>query len=680
MNRAASLLFATGLALASIGAVRDAGAAWVARTDLPSVLSETSVEVVDRSGQLLRVFPVEDGRWRLAVAAADVDADFVRMLVRYEDQRFWTHPGVDLRALARAAAQAIWHGDIVSGGSTLTMQVARLLENGSTGQWPGKIRQMRLALALEQRLTKDQILSLYLLHAPYGGNLEGIRSASRAWFGKDPKRLTPAEAALLIALPQSPENRRPDRHPETALQARDRVLERLFHHRVISDDDLQAAKRAAVPRRAVAFPSTAPNLAERVIAEDPLALRHQLTLDARIQTYLERLLRDALTFAPSRVTAALIVADHQSGEIIASVGSPDFTDTDRQGFVDMTRAIRSPGSTLKPLVYGLAFDQGLVHPATLIHDGPVQFGRYAPQNFDGQFRGDVRVRDALQLSLNIPVIKLTDALGPARVMAGLSRAGITAQLPGGKPGLAISLGGIGLSLRDLVQLYAAMARGGQAIQLRHVPGEAARDTRLMSAASAWQIGHILSGLAPPPGAPQDAVAYKTGTSYGHRDAWAIGWDGQHVIGVWVGRADGTPVPGAYGAEAAAPILFKAFGVVKPGFAALPPPPPETLLLGAARLPQPLQRFQARHLSLSETNAPELTFPPDGATLALDGGGLVVKLRGGQRPYSVLANGLPVATGVHAHEVALPHPGAGFSTVTVVDAKGLSSRVNLRVLN
>ena len=679
MKHAASLLFATGLALAGLGALRDAGDRWVATTTLPPVLTETSVEVLDRHGQLLRVLPVEDGRWRLAVTADEVDPIFKDMLIRYEDRRFWRHSGVDAIALLRAAGQAVWHQDIVSGGSTLTMQLARLLENGSTGKWPGKLRQIRLALALERQLTKDQILSLYLLHAPYGGNLEGVRSATRAWFGKEPRRLTHAEAALLIALPQAPEARRPDRNPEAARIARDRVVLRLESAGVVSTEDAVTARRAAVPLRTTRFPNLAPHLTNQVVAEDPVATLHRLTLDADIQARMERVLRSALTGSPMRVSASMVIADHQTGEILASVGSPDFTNTDRQGFVDMTRAIRSPGSTLKPLVYALAFDQGLAHPATLIHDGPVQFNRYAPQNFDGQFRGDVRISDALQMSLNIPVVKLTHAMGPARVMAALSRAGVNAQIPGGKPGLAISLGGIGLSLRDLVQLYAALARGGRAIELTHLPGMQATETVLISRSAAWHIGSILADVQPPPGAPANAVAYKTGTSYGHRDAWAIGWDGQHVIGVWIGRPDGTPVPGAYGADAAAPILFKAFGSLKPQFDALPPPPPETLLLGSAQLPQPLQRFGTRQTRGAGVFGPEMTFPPDGASLALADAPLTVKLRGGEKPYSILANGLPVVTGVQTNEIELPNPGAGFSTLTVVDAQGLSNRVNIRVL-
>ncbi|MFY9210104.1 MAG: penicillin-binding protein 1C [Aestuariivita sp.] len=680
MKRAAPLLFALGLTLGGAGALHDMGARWVAATEVPPVLSETSVEVVDRDGRLLRVFPVEDGRWRLGIKPSGVDPDFIDMLLRYEDRRFWEHAGVDPLALIRAVAQAAWSREIVSGGSTLTMQVARLLENGSTGKWSGKIRQIRLALALEQRFSKDEILALYLLHAPYGGNLEGVRSASLAWFGKDPRRLTPSEAALLVALPQAPEARRPDRNPEAARVARDRVIARLASQSALSFDEAAIALQADVPRRQKGFPAFAPHLSQAVVAADPTALRHRLTLDIAMQSRLERLLAEALSDAPAQVSGAIVLADHQTGQILASVGSPDFTDTAGQGFVDMTRAIRSPGSTLKPLIYGLAFDQGLVHPNTLIHDGPVRFGRYAPQNFDGQFRGDVRIRDALQLSLNIPVVKLTEALGPARVMGALSRAGISAQVPGGKPGLAISLGGIGLSLNDLVQLYGAIARGGEAIALTHQSTERAQGTRLMSPMAAWHLGNILAELAPPQGAPAEVIAYKTGTSYGHRDAWAVGWDGRHVVGVWVGRPDGTPVPGAFGAGVAAPILFQALGGIKPAFDPLPPPPPETLLLGAANLPQPLQRFRPRGAGIVQANAPELMFPPDGAYLASDSDTVLIKLRGGVRPYSVLANGLPIATGLQTREIELPNPGAGFSTLTVVDAQGLSARVTIRIMD
>jgi len=681
MRRAGLALILAGGLLAAGAGTRDALSAWIDRTDLPSVLAETSVEVLARDGTLLRAFPVEDGRWRLALSLAGTDPAFIDMLIAYEDRRFRSHGGVDALALLRAAGQAAWNGRVVSGGSTLTMQVARLLENGSTGQWPGKMRQMRVALALERRFTKDQILGLYLLHAPYGGNIEGLRAASLAWFGKDPRRLTPAEAALLVALPQSPEARRPDRHAEAARVARDRVLDHSLRAGLIDGAGAEAARIDPMPRRLRPFPALAPHLAERVVAGAPDRRVHRTTIDPRIQRGAAAALAAAMREAPPQVSGAVVVADHRTGEILALVGSPDHTDTARQGFVDMTQGLRSPGSTLKPLVYAMAFDRGLAHPETLIHDGPVSFGRYAPQNFDGVFRGDVRMREALQVSLNIPVIKLTDALGPARVMAALARAGVKAEVPGGRPGLAVALGGLGVSLQDMTQLYAGLARGGDAVRLTHLAEEDSEEgAPIVSPTAAWYVGDILAGLAPPPGAPARAVAYKTGTSYGHRDAWAIGWDGAHVVGVWLGRADGTPVPGAYGAEVAAPVLFDVFARIKPGFAPLAAPPPQALLLGAASLPRPLQRFEDRGTDPAAADRPVLTFPPDGAALAPGPDALTVKLRGGRAPFTLLADGLPVATGQFAREIEVPRPGPGFSALVLVDADGRSDRVTIRLLD
>ncbi|MEX0317762.1 MAG: penicillin-binding protein 1C [Ruegeria sp.] len=677
MANPARLLLSLAACLFLAGLARDAVEDWISRTKLPPVLAEISVEVRDRNGALLRTYPVEDGIWRLR--PGPVDAGFVSMLIRYEDKRFRSHNGVDLLAIARATGQALWNGRTVSGGSTLTMQVARLLEDGPTGRWSGKLRQIRLALALERRLSKDEILSLYLTHAPYGGNLEGVRAATLAWFGKEPRRLTPAEAALLVALPQSPEARRPDRHPEQARAARDRVLTRIQRHGVLPEAEVQAAFSERLPSTMRAFPQLAAHLANRMRAETRETAVHDLTLDAGLQARLEPLVARAAARAGPRVSGAMIVADHQSGEVLASVGSAGYADA-RQGFVDMTTALRSPGSTLKPLVYGLAFDQGMAHPETLIHDGPVMFGRYTPRNFDGIFRGDVRVREALQMSLNIPVVRLTHELGPGRVMAALRRAGAQPRLPGGAPGLAISLGGVGITLHDLVQLYAAQAQGGQGPLLRHGLTDPKELTApVMSDVAAWQVGNILAGLTPPPGAPAGVLAYKTGTSYGHRDVWAVGYDGRHVIGVWLGRADGTPVPGAFGGDLAAPLLFEAFGRLKPGFDPLPPPPPSTLIVGAADLPQPLQRFRPRSAAFeTQADAPQLLFPPDGARLATDGGALTVKLRGGSGPFSLLADGQPMATGIRQREFQVPNPGRGYASLVVIDARGRSDRVTVEI--
>lgn len=668
-------LIALAVTLAFGAGLRDGFDGWVTATVVPPILIETSIEVRDRTGILMRVFPVENGRVRLALSLDDVDPDFIAMLVAYEDKRFYSHAGVDPRAVVRAGAQAAWNGRVTSGGSTLTMQVARLLENSGTGRLKGKLRQMRLALALERRFTKDQILEMYLAHAPYGGAVEGLRAGSLAWFGKDPARLTLAQSALLVALPQAPETRRPDRHPQAAKDARARVLARV---------DAPAQMRLApVPRAMTPFVRLAPHLADHVRRLDPLAQRHDLTVDARVQMQIEDLVRRAVTGQARGVSAAVVVADHRTGEVLASAGSPRYSAKNGAlGFVDMTRAVRSPGSTLKPFIYGLAFDQGLAHPDTLIDDVPVAFGRYAPQNFDGQFRGELTVREALQLSLNIPPVLLTQELGPARLMASLRAGGAQPRLPGGKPGLAVALGGVGLTLEDLVQLYAGLASGGAAKPLMwQSGGDARQPRRMMSRAAAWQVGHILASVTPPQGtaARTGEIAYKTGTSYGHRDAWAIGYDGGHVIGVWLGRPDGTPVPGAFGGDLAAPILFEAFGRIKPRTTPLPLPPPETLILSTSALPKPLQRFRSRDAVFAKSpDAPVVSFPPNGALLRSNGEGIPLKLKAGVLPVSVLINGTPVLTGLRSRDVILPALSVGFSKISVIDAKGRAAVVNVQL--
>jgi len=669
-------LFAAALVLWSGAAARDGVDDWVTATVLPPLVIEQSVEVLDRNGDLLRAYTVADGRWRMAVGLDAVDPTYLAMLIRYEDKRFYDHGGIDLIAMTRAFGQAVWNGAVVSGGSTLTMQVARLLEDSGTGSWQGKLRQIRLALALEQRLSKDEILTLYLNRAPFGGNIEGVRAASLAWFGRPPGRLTPAEAALLVALPQSPEARRPDRDPANAQTARNRVLARMQEQGLLDTSSVLAAMTEPVSPRRHAFPLLAPHLADRARAADPLAAQHMLTVDGSLQARVAELAQQAVADHGDRLQVAIVIADHQTGEILASVGSSAYEADARQGFVDMTIALRSPGSTLKPLIYGLAFDRGLAHPETLIADRPADFAGYRPKNFDGLFRGEIRVRQALQLSLNLPVVSLLEAMGPQHLIAGLRRAGADPVLPGGRPGLAIALGGLGLTLEDLVGVYAMLGNAGTAVDLRWSGDSTAGflPHQVMGDVAAWQVADILLETPRPIGVTGTGIAFKTGTSYGHRDAWAMGFDGRHVIGVWMGRADGTPVPGAFGGELAAPVLFAAFERLKIRIDPTPAPPPATLLLSNAQLPLPLQRFRPRGESLVD-GGPQIAFPPDGAVV--EGDVLMVRVREGLAPFTWLANGAPVLTS-HAREVLLDDLGPGFSAVTVIDAAGRAARTRIEL--
>jgi penicillin-binding protein 1C len=651
-------------------------------------------EVLDRDGALLRAYAATGGTWRLGIRLDEVDPLLLHMLVAYEDRRFRDHAGIDLLALGRAGLQLVANGRIVSGGSTLTMQLARLSEPRAGRSLGAKLRQLYRAWQIERRIDKDEILRRYLTLAPYGGNLEGVRAAALAWFGKEPRRLTVSEAALLVALPQLPERRRPDRDVKAAQAARDRVLARMVEAGILDGHEAERAAFEPVLGIRQAMPTLAPHLADAARRSGGTGERPRLTIDRRLQARLEAVARTAARAQGAGVSVAMVLADAATGDILASVGSADYLDPRRFGWIDMTRASRSPGSTLKPFIYGLGFEEGMIAQETLIEDRPADFGGYRPRNFDMGYQGDVTVRHALQLSLNVPAVRILDAVGPARLTARMRQAGVTPSLPpGGAPGLAIGLGGAGVTLRDLVQLYTGLANGGTARRLRDGTETQFRELDngfLLDAAASWQVNDILSGVRPPQGASARLLAYKTGTSYGYRDAWSVGYDGGHVIGVWVGRPDSGSVPGLSGYASAAPVLFEAFE--KSGLPSVPfkRPPAGSFRVAAADLPVTLQRFQAPGAALHATSgmavaepAPRIVFPPDGARVDLGAAGtapsaLVLKLQGGRAPFRWLANGRPLADRERRREATWLPDGAGSSTLTVIDAAGRAASVRVVV--
>ena len=648
-----------------------------------------STVVVDRSGKLLRPFTTDEGRWRLPVALADVDKRFIEMLIAYEDQNFSTHEGVDWKAMVRASAQFVGAGGhIVSGGSTLTMQVARLIEGVPTRSLPAKIRQILHADALEQALSKDQILNLYLTLAPYGGNIEGIRAATLSYFGKEPTRLTIAEAALLVALPQSPEARRPDRDPLSARMGRNTVLERMVRAGIITPDDADMASREPVPTQRHDFPILAAHLAQQAATMQPNARRIQLSVDHRLQASLEKLAADHARQLGPKVSVAIIAAEHGSGNILASVGSAGLFEQESDGFIDMTNAVRSPGSTLKPIIYGLAFELGLAHPESLIEDRPTAFNNYVPVNFDGFSRGTVTIRQALTQSLNVPAVIALDAVGTARLMSRLKRANATPLLPNDMaPSLAVGLGGVGTTLRDLVSVYAALAQGGRPVHLNDgiAPLPLVKPNGvapMLDAVSAWYVSDILRDVPPPLNGSPGRIAYKTGTSYGYRDAWSIGYDGKTVIGIWVGRPDGTPVPGLSGIATAAPILFESFDRMGAPATPFPAAPPGVLFASNSQLPTPLHRFRHPNADIAGRDAaPEIAFPSDGVDIDLgfasgDNQQLIVKVRNGVPPFTFFANGAPFGRTAFARQSNWTPDGPGFVALSVVDSKGRSDIVNV----
>ncbi len=691
MTRKTAIFTITGAA-ALLGISAFAAAAWWIAALGPPPLGRGlafSTRVVDRDGRLLRAYATAEGRWRLPATIADVDPRFFDVLFAYEDKRFRAHHGVDPLAIARAAYQLATSGHIRSGASTLTMQVARLLEGRHGRDLPGKLRQMVRAVEIERVLTKDEVLALYLDLAPYGGNIEGIRAASLAYFGKEPRRLTLGEAALLVALPQSPELRRPDHSAETARAARDRVLDRFAANGTVPADEIALAKAEPVPSGRHPMPMLAPHTADRAVAQAPEAPEIRLTIDASLQRSLEDLAQErvrtlAAMLGPD-VSLAILVVDNATGAVEARVGSPAYFDEPRAGQVDMTQALRSPGSTLKPFIYGLGFEDGFIHPETLIEDRPVSYGSYAPKDFDFTYQGTVTVRQALQQSLNVPAVAVLDKVGASRLSARLTQAGASLVLPEGEaPGLAIGLGGVGIRLSDLVMLYAGIARQGTVLPLNeHFGAPAPEARRLMEPVAAWYVSNVLLGVPPPENGAPGRIAFKTGTSYGYRDAWSIGFDGKRTIGVWVGRPDGAPVPGLVGRVAAAPILFEAFARIGTPPVALPRPPKGVLMATSAKLPPPLRRFQPGHLASGIAQSSlHILFPPDGARLDLastDGkpDPVPLKVTGAVAPLTVLVNGMPVPVEGRGTLFFKPD-GPGFSRVTVLDAVGATASIVVRV--
>ncbi len=663
-----------------------AGGAWVYSLGSPPLGKdlETSHVVLDHDGKLLRAYATSEGRWRLPASEKDVDPRFLKLLFAYEDKRFRAHHGVDVAALARAAVQFATSGHIVSGGSTLTMQVARLLEPREHRSLGAKLRQITRALELEHALSKDQILALYLTLAPYGGNLEGIRAASLAYFGKEPRKLSLPEAALLVALPQSPELRRPDRFPDIARAARDRVLDRAAAAGVVPRDEIVRAKSANVPRERKPLPVLAPHAADQVVAAEPDRRIHRLTIDAGLQKTLQELALERARALGPQISVAIIAVDNESGEVRARVGSADYFDERRAGQVDMTQALRSPGSTLKPFIYGMGFEDGLLHPETLVDDRPARYGSYTPENFDLTFQGTVTVRRALQMSLNVPAIAVLGKVGVNRLSARLTQTGAALVLPKGEaPGLAMGLGGVGVKLSDLVMLYTGLARMGSAVPLIEREGEVAQNPRrLLDTVAAWYVGNILIGAPPPDNAPPGRIAFKTGTSYGYRDAWAVGFDGRMTVGVWVGRPDGAPVPGLVGRAAAAPILFDAFARSGNVPAPLAHAPKGAVFAATNKLPPPLQHFSSDGNLSATSEPPRIMFPPDGARIELTKGSsheaVALKITGGAAPLTVMVNGVPLAAQGSRRTVFFEPDGPGFLRLTVMDARGATDSVSVRL--
>ncbi len=631
-----------GTALAALVLIL-AGAAWSLDRAFPPDLRRldaTGGEILDRNGRLIALLPAPGGVWRFRATVDDVSRPFLDLLVATEDGRFWSHPGVDPLAIIRAVGQWVGAGHVVSGGSTLSMQAARLLEPRPR-TLRSKLTEAARALQLEWRYGKAGVLGIWLTLAPYGGNLEGVRAGARAWFGTSAAALDPAQAALMVALPRRPEALRPDRHAARAQALRDRVL--------------PEAEGVPVPARRVPFPRHA---AQALAALRPGPVT-RTTLDLPLQTALERLAGERLDALPERVSVALLVADAGSREIRALV-SGRWGDEARAGSLDLTRAVRSPGSALKPFLYAMAFQEGVARPDTAMLDLPQHFGGYAPENYLRGHAGQVSAAEALRRSLNLPAVALLDQVGPLRFAEALRAAGAKPRLPpGADASLPLALGGAGLTMREMAGLYAGLAGPGGA-----GPGGAGPLTllpaparpRTPQAEAARLVADILT--QPFPGGGPPGVAWKTGTSWGGRDAWAFGFDARHVAAAWVGRPDGTPLPGSTGRALALPLLARVFDLLP----AMPRATPRPVVMKAASQPPSGLR---------------LLFPPPDALLSADGS-VTLRAMGGRRPLTFLVDGEPVPAQPAQRQAGWLPPGPGFYAVTVLDADGLVARAPVRV--
>lgn len=659
------------------------GALLIANVAFPPPLEKaynTSTLIVDKNGQWLNAYTVENGRWRIKAELDGIDENFIAQLIAIEDKRFYRHSGVDPIAVVRAIRSWKHHGRAVSGASTLTMQLVRKLEPRPRTLRSKAIETIR-AVQIEMRLSKREILELYLTHTPYGANIEGIVAASRIYFDKTPNQLTHAQIAQLISLPQAPEARRPDRHPENAEKTRNKILAKLHKTGFITSLQLREAKEEKISTRKYTLPNDA-WLTGRKLKNIATPLYPKITssLDTRIQTMLARLGRDYTQ--SDQFNVAAIIIDNETMKVRGHLGSAGRNKPG--GWIDMTSRPRSPGSTLKPFIYAFAFDDGLSAPGSFVLDAPTRFGSYQPENFNRRYYGQVRIFEALGHSLNVPAVIALDKVGTDRFESALNLTGAKVSKPNSvnsDAGLALALGGAGMTVEDIAILYAALANGGQARPLVWLENETPHSSyKLMSEESARKITTILRQAPTPNGRVphwltqnSHAIAYKTGTSYGFRDAWAAGYTDKWTIIVWVGRPDGAPRVGKTGRQAAAPLLFDIF-------ANLPGVGSDQHYQKIQSAPRGLKVFGGTAI-----NQPEILFPPNGAEIAVSefgkaGRGLSFAARSPTAdPLQWYVDGKPISRQETSRKTIWYPKGNGFYKVSVVAKNGSATHSFIRVI-
>ncbi|MCK6600858.1 MAG: penicillin-binding protein 1C [Bacteroidetes bacterium] len=530
-----------------------------------------SVLVTDSTGLPLYSFLSRDEKWRVKTELSEISDQLKKSLIFKEDKFFYWHPGINPVSIVKAAWQNVTQDRIVAGASTITLQTVRLLEPRRR-TYSAKLIEFFRALQLELHYSKDEILQLYLNLVPYGGNIEGVKSASLLCFGRSPEKLSLSQVVSLTVIPNRPGELNPVKYPERVRAERDLWLNRMKQESVFQSEEIESALREPLDIKRQPLPSVAPHLSARLKAQFPDSAVIRSTIHRESQLITESLVKNHVrrmsSFGISQ--AAVLVMDNRTARVIAYAGSADFQDIGSMGQVDGVKAVRSPGSTLKPFAYGLAMDKGIVTPKTVLLDVPLSFSGYMPENFNEEFTGQVTVEEALARSLNLPVVSVTALITPGIFTSFLADAGFR-QIGIDRPklGLSVVLGGCGVRLEELVPAYSAFSRGGRFRPLKFHSGDTSGFTvPLLTEGTAWTIGKILTSLTRPDfpdffqsGIHVPKIAWKTGTSYGRRDGWSIGFNSRLTIGVWTGNFSGEGVPELTGAEIATPLLFDLFNAL-----------------------------------------------------------------------------------------------------------------------
>ncbi len=554
--------------------------------------------IYDRDGRLLRLNLAADDRYRLRAPLEKISPKLIEATLLYEDRWFYQHPGFNPVALAKAAMQSYWAKGRRRGGSTITMQLARMVHNIDSRTPAGKIKQIFAAVLFELHYSKDEILEAYLNIAPYGGNIEGAYAASLIYFGKEAGDLSLAEALALAVMPQNPASRQPDSEglePPDMLKARRRLAQQwLDEHPDAGEKEFCLSKPLHLRSRSE-LPFEAPHLVTALEHADDSPSLVATTLDLPLQKTIERVVASYIERrrAVGVKNASVMLVDHRNMEVLSLVGSADFFDAEIQGQVNGARARRSPGSALKPFIYALAMQQGLIHPRSILKDAPMRFGAYNPENFDNQFRGPQSATVALINSRNVPAVDLTTHLRDPNFYEFCKKVGISGLKHEGFYGLAIVLGGIEVSMEELVKLYAMMAGEGRLKELRYRKSDPISGGReILKPEAAFLTLHMLAANTRPGQRFESdwvhnpvVASWKTGTSYAFRDAWAVGVIGPYVLAVWIGNFDGSGNPAFVGRQAAGSLFFEiidAVRAVRP-FEARAPEPSKNLNLASVNI-------------------------------------------------------------------------------------------------